>query len=97
MVVQWVDSIPCSYDYQLPGYPSEAYQLQVETKGVTIKAVNEMGLVRAMQTLTQLAEGWSQPGITLERVTITDWPAFKLRGFMHDIGRSYLSVETLKP
>lgn len=96
VVVQWVDSIPCSYDYQLLGYPSEAYQLQVETKGVTIKAVNEMGLVRAMQTLTQLAEGWSQPGITLERVTITDWPAFKLRGFMHDIGRSYLSVETLK-
>ena len=27
---------------------------------------------------------------------ITDWPAFRIRGFMHDVGRSFIPVEELK-
>ena len=27
---------------------------------------------------------------------ITDWPAFRIRGYMHDIGRSYIPVDELK-
>jgi len=96
IIVRWVDSIPGSYDYHLAGYPNEVYQLKVNRKKVEIEVVNDMGLIRAAQTLTQLAEGWNKKGITLEQVEITDWPAFKLRGYMHDIGRSYLSVDLIK-
>lgn len=33
---------------------------------------------------------------TLEAASIEDWPAFKLRGVMHDVGRSFISFEELK-
>ena len=32
----------------------------------------------------------------LPQCEITDWPAFRIRGFMHDVGRSYIPVEELK-
>ena len=32
----------------------------------------------------------------MSQCDITDWPAFRIRGFMHDVGRSYIPVEELK-
>ena len=61
--------------------------------GIHISAVTPTGVFRAAATLMQLAD---DGGGRLPLVDITDWPAFKLRGFMHDVGRSYLSVEELK-
>ena len=53
-----------------------------------------IGVTRAVQTLTQLAEGYDNGAAPeLELVSITDWPCFKLRGWMQDVGRSFLSVE----
>ena len=86
-------AISGAYDYTLQGYPNEAYQLTVATTGITIRAATETGVIRAIQTLAQLAEEGSGG---VEACHITDWPAFKLRGWMHDIGRSYISVEELK-
>jgi N-acetyl-beta-hexosaminidase len=48
-----------------------------------------------MQTLYQLKEEKGKK-IRLKCGTITDWPAFRIRGFMQDVGRSYLSLEELK-
>ncbi|MBR5634391.1 MAG: family 20 glycosylhydrolase [Prevotella sp.] len=88
-------SISGSFNHQLALYPNEAYQLEVTSTGINIKAATEIGVIRAVQTLAQMAEGYDGTP-ELECCTITDWPAFKLRGLMHDIGRSFISFEELK-
>lgn len=97
IVVEIVNSIPQAYDYQLNGFDNEAYSLSITSSEVRIKAITNTGVTRAAQTLTQLAEGYAE-GETpaLEALTMTDWPAFKLRGWMQDVGRSFLSFEELK-
>ena len=96
VTVQMVDKIEGAYDYALEGYDNEGYQLIVETNAITIKAVKPIGVIRAAQTLAQLAEGYEEGAAAIETVEITDWAAFKLRGYMHDVGRSFISVEELK-
>lgn len=90
-----VDNIEGAYDHTLAGFENEAYTLDITEDGISIKAVTKTGVTRAVQTLTQLAEGYDGDA-ELELVSITDWPAFKLRGWMQDVGRSFLSVEELK-
>ncbi|MBQ7634197.1 MAG: family 20 glycosylhydrolase [Bacteroidaceae bacterium] len=85
-----------TFDYALPGFPDEGYSLIVTKNAISIRAVTQMGVIRATQTLMQLAEGWGTGQERIEAVRITDFPAFKLRGWMHDVGRSYISVEELK-
>lgn len=91
--VELVNEIPGSYDYELANYENEAYTLSVTTDGIKIQAITPTGVTRAAQTLAQLAQ---DAGGAIECVSITDWPAFKLRGFMHDVGRSFISVDELK-
>ncbi len=90
-----VGSIAGAHDYTLHGYPNEAYTLTVAADRISITAVTQTGVIRAVQTLTQLAEGYDTTP-EVESVTITDWPAFKLRGLMHDVGRSFVSVDEIK-
>ena len=92
--VTLVESIDGAYDYELHGYENEAYTLDVTASGINITAVTPTGIIRAAQTLTQLAEGWDGTP-ALEAVSIKDWPAFKLRGYMHDVGRSFISADEL--
>lgn len=73
----------------------EAYRLQIEKQKIIITHTTETGKYRALQTLQQLLH--SPNGKCLIPVcTITDWPAFRIRGFMQDVGRSYISIEELK-
>lgn len=81
------------YDYKLNDYPAEGYKLKVTSDTILIEAPHQMGVTRAAQTLRQLAEGC---GGEIEGVEIIDWPAFKLRGYMHDVGRSFLPIDELK-
>ena len=96
VTVQMVDKIDGAYDYTLEGYDNEGYQLKVTENAITIKAVKPIGVIRAAQTLAQLAEGYEAGKAAIETVEITDWAAFKLRGYMHDVGRSFISVAELK-
>ena len=96
VTVEMVESIEGAYDYTLEGYDNEGYQLSVTEDAITIKAVKPIGVIRAAQTLAQLAEGYEEGQAAIETVEITDWAAFKLRGYMHDVGRSFISVEELK-
>ncbi len=90
-----VESIDGTYDYTLDGFDNEAYILTVTADAIEITAVKPVGVIRAAQTLAQLAEGYTgTPAV--EAVTIKDWAAFKLRGYMHDVGRSFIEVTTLK-
>lgn len=93
--VRLVNEISGSHDYRLDGYENEAYRLDVSETAITIEAVAPTGVIRAAQTLQQLAEGYQQLA-AVEAVEITDWPAFKLRGFMHDTGRSFIPLDDLK-
>ena len=92
--VSLVASIEGAYDYKLYGYENEAYTLEITAKEINITAVTATGIIRAAQTLTQLAEGYEGTA-ALEALTMKDWPAFKLRGYMHDVGRSFISIDEL--
>lgn len=93
--VTLVESITGAYDYELYGYDNEAYTLDVTADAITITAVTNTGVIRAAQTLVQLAEGYDEGNEAIATMEIRDWPAFKLRGYMHDVGRSYIPVEEL--
>jgi hypothetical protein len=74
---------------------NEAYQLSVTSDSVIIKATTPTGVFRAKQTLDQLIES-SHNKSTISSCEIIDWPAFRIRGYMHDVGRSFISVDELK-
>lgn len=83
-----------TFDYDLPGFENEGYRLSVTPHAITITVASKTGVIRAAQTLMQLAAATG--GKYIEGVSITDYPAFKLRGFMHDVGRSFISIEELR-
>lgn len=94
--IEIVDFIDDAYDYDLFGFDNEAYTLEITENEIKITAITKTGVIRATQTLMQLAEGYENGNEELEALTMTDWPAFKLRGFMHDVGRSFVSVDEIK-
>lgn len=74
-------------------FQEEAYSLNIEPSQLTIQATTLQGAYWAVQTLHQLAEGNKGK---IPACTITDWPAFPIRGYMHDIGRSYMNYDEIK-
>ncbi len=92
--VSYVQSIDGAHDYALHGYENEAYTLEITANEINIAAVTATGVIRAAQTLAQLAEGYDGAK-ALEGLTMKDWPAFKLRGYTHDVGRSFISIDEL--
>lgn len=90
--IEILPSLPKTFDYQLAGFPNESYNLRISKDSIRIQALTETGIIRAAQTLTQLAQNAS----AIPALEITDYPAFKVRGFMHDVGRSFISVDQLK-
>lgn len=73
----------------------EAYDLTVSPGSVRIEAVTEKGVYWAVQTLRQLVDK-SKGSARIPCCRIIDWPAFRIRGFMHDTGRSYIGLEEIK-
>lgn len=72
----------------------EGYALTVSGQSVQLRAATVRGLFWGYQTLRQLHQANARP--TLAGCDITDYPAFAIRGFMHDVGRSFIPVERLK-
>ena len=75
----------------LPHGNEEAYKLSITSNLISLKAYTDTGLYRGLQTLRQLYER----GEWTARM-ILDWPAFPWRGFMMDVGRTYIPLEELK-
>ena len=75
--------------------PKEAYTLQVSNRKIQVKAVSEQGVFWALQTLRQLGTQKGKKTV-FQGCEITDWPAFRIRGFMQDVGRTYISLDELK-
>jgi hexosaminidase len=72
--------------------PDEGYTLRVRGGKAVLRARTPRGLVWARQTLRQLTD---EGGQTFQ-VSITDYPAFAIRGFMHDVGRNFRTIAQLK-
>lgn len=85
------------YVSQIEGakFQEEAYHLSITRKGILLEATTPKGMYWGRQTLEQLKTTKNKK-IYLPQCEITDWPAFRIRGFMHDVGRSYIPVEELK-
>lgn len=75
--------------------PKEYYKLQICPNNILIQACDTLGILRAVQTLRQIAEGYKNKS-ALETCIIEDFPAYSIRGFMIDIGRTYIDFEELK-
>lgn len=69
----------------------EGYELQVRPNGILIKAATDTGVFYARRTLDQLGAGGDYPCCDIK-----DSPAFAIRCFMHDTGRNFRTIETLK-
>lgn len=85
------------YVSQIEGakFQEEAYHLTITAKKILLEATTPKGMYWGRQTLEQLKYTKNKK-IYLPQCDITDWPAFRIRGFMHDVGRSYIPVEELK-
>jgi len=78
------------------GYGDEGYRLEVSSGEIGIEAGSIRGALWGVQTLRQLISPCRDGGICVRGCIITDSPAFPVRGFLHDTGRSYISVPELK-
>jgi hypothetical protein len=79
-------------DDPLASASSEAYRIVVSSDGIELTAAAPVGLFRAVTTLRQLARHSGR----IPTCTIEDWPAFPVRGFMHDVGRNFQSPGLLR-
>ncbi|MCI4592648.1 beta-N-acetylhexosaminidase [Sphingobium sp. BYY-5] len=77
----------------------EAYKLDIDTKGATVRASSDRGLVWGAMTLAQLLSPDARFGkpVTLSALSISDAPRFRWRGLMVDVARHFQPVETLYP
>ncbi|MBT3276035.1 MAG: family 20 glycosylhydrolase [Spirochaetales bacterium] len=75
--------------------PPEGYSLSLAPTGCSIIGADLRGIMYAMQTLLQIFASCG-PGGKWPEVTITDWPAYRARSFMVDMGRSVYSLPLLK-
>ena len=72
---------------------AEAYELTIALDGVTIRASDPRGERYARTTLRQLVK---LSGGKVPCGTVTDWPQYRWRGLMHDCGRNYLDMDSLR-
>lgn len=70
----------------------EGYTLRISGSRAILRASSRRGLIWARATLSQLRDSDG----TVPRVAIRDWPEFPIRGFMHDTGRNFRSIERLR-
>ncbi len=86
---------------EIEGVPAhaqkEAYILNVTPAGTEIVATTKTGVLNAKKTIAQMM--WAaeiDKSATVPACKIKDWPAFPMRSFMIDCGRSYIPIEDLK-
>ncbi len=72
--------------------PDEGYTIEIKKGVAVLRAKSEQGLVWAQSTLKQITDENGK----VPDVKILDYPAFPIRGFMHDTGRNFRPVDMLK-
>lgn len=80
---------------------SEAYQLSVTPKGITVKASDKKGFFYALQTVRLLlpasieSERMVNTAWTVPAVTVNDEPRFGYRGLLLDVSRCFIPKENV--
>ena len=69
-----------------------AYELEINAKGILIKAADEVGISYGLQTLRQ----FEQKNGKIPYCKIKDEPAFSWRAFLVDVGRNFQPMDLLK-
>ncbi|MGF1682585.1 beta-N-acetylhexosaminidase [Photobacterium minamisatsumaniensis] len=72
---------------------SGAYELNIQSSGITIKAFDNAGAFYAVQSIFGLID--SQNAQSLPEVVINDVPRFEYRGIMVDVARNFHSKEAI--
>lgn len=78
-----------------PQNTNEAYYLKVDGLQILLRANSKHGIFNGLQTLRQLIYK-KDNDLYAAGCEITDWPVFKVRGIMLDVGRNFMSVEFIK-
>ncbi len=75
----------------------ESYRLSVFEDRIEIIAPTKGGVFYAFQTLLQIITfNELTKEISIPCCRIVDWPSFPIRGFTHDVGRNFISINRLK-
>jgi hypothetical protein len=85
--------LPVTFDLQRLDLKPEGYELKIAPEGITLTGVDPAGLFYAQQTLLQvlaLRRG------DLPQLDIRDWPHYKTRELMLDLGRAPFALPALK-
>lgn len=92
----------CIQFKHIDGLASEAYKLELSSKGIVIAASDEAGYFYAVQTLRQLLP----PAIESKHLVKTDWllpcvsiedePRFAWRGMQMDFSRHFFDIDEVK-
>ena len=85
-------AIFCDKQLDLPSTSLEAYRIAVDQQGIRIEAKTSAGIFYALQTLRQLGGQNGQ----LPYCSMTDYPSFRWRGYLVDVGRNFQSMDVLK-
>ena len=77
------------------GQNPEFYHLAITKDSINLEASTQEGIFRGIQTMKQL-QMLIRGKLVFQGCIIDDWPVFKIRGFMQDVGRNYKSLSLLK-
>jgi hexosaminidase len=87
---------------QVASLKPEAYELNIQSKKISIKASSDIGAFYAVQSLRQLLpvgfEGgtYANSEVAIQCLNINDQPEFSYRGMHLDVGRHMFSVDFIK-
>jgi len=73
----------------------EGYALTIDSRGINLKAVTDLGALHGLETLLQLLSA-DTSGYYFPAVHIEDAPRFPWRGLMVDASRHFMPVEVIK-
>lgn len=82
-----------------PAMPSEtadeSYSLKIESDGITLNAMTDLGALRGLETLLQCLQQ-DMGGFYFPALEINDSPRFAWRGLMMDACRHFMPVDVVK-
>ena len=74
----------------------EAYDINVSSDGILVRAVAPEGIYRATRTLLKSVGTEKTSSVEFPSAEVSDWPRFGYRGLMLDVSRHFSDVEMVK-
>ncbi|TLU66851.1 beta-N-acetylhexosaminidase [Thalassotalea litorea] len=75
-------------------YDDESYSLTVNPQTMQLTAANDLGIIRGLETLTQLI--YANSNNQIQSIKILDKPQYPWRGLLIDSARHFMPIETIK-